>query len=258
VTSTINGVQIQNGNATARGEGGGIANLGAELTLNKDTITGNTVAGGLGGGIYNDSTNHSTMNVFRSTISDNSAPNNNTSTGASPPSGQGGGIDDGGDGMVITNSTIFGNTAGQGGGIQFSGQATVLNTTIDGNSAVTQPLNTGGSSGGGVESSGGNNSTVSIGDSIVAKNAVTNGTPPATSPSDCVGSVFTLGNNMIGVLGCHFNIGFSNDQVGSAASPADPLLGGLQDNGGPTLTQVPGGGSGAIDGGSNTWCAYGR
>lgn len=53
--------------------------------------------------------------------------------------------------------------------------------------------------------------------------------------------------------GCTFNA-TKGDQVGTAQDPIDPLLGPLQNNGGPTLTQALLDGSPAIDTGTRTEC----
>src|SRR6185369_16353146 len=60
--------------------------------------------------------------------------------------------------------------------------------------------------------------------------------------------------NLIGVTnGCTgFGLFGSHDQVGSAANPLDPMLGPLQNNGGPTLTKAPLPGSPAIDQGHSS------
>jgi hypothetical protein len=47
--------------------------------------------------------------------------------------------------------------------------------------------------------------------------------------------------------------GVNGNQVGSADAPIDPLLGPLQDNGGPTLTHALLSGSPAIDAGNNAY-----
>src|SRR5262249_8853017 len=64
---------------------------------------------------------------------------------------------------------------------------------------------------------------------------------PFTGP-DVDGPVISLQFNVIGIA--DFSDGWIppsafGDLVGSAAAPLDPLLGPLQDNGGPTLTRAP-------------------
>jgi len=145
--------------------------------------------------------------------------------------GVGGGIGSSGT-LIVINSTFSGNMAsGLGGGIS-STNATFSNSTITNNTA--------GFSGGGVELAG----TFALKNTILAGNFDANGAP------DCEGSPTSQGYNLIGNnQGCTFT-GTSTDQVGTAASPIDPQLGPLQNNGGATLTHAPLSGSPAIDAGS--------
>jgi len=110
--STISGNRASNG--------GGIYNAGT-LTIRRSMITDNIATGLGGGGGLN---NNSTLSIFSSTFSGNSAP------------------DDGGAiftalNFTIANSTIAGNTAGaQGGGIYANvASFTGANLTITGNTA---------------------------------------------------------------------------------------------------------------------------
>jgi hypothetical protein len=274
VTASVTGLTIQNGNGLPKGEGGGVLNDGRHLTLRNDIITGNTAAGGtsdattggIGGGVYNNF--NSVLDIFRTTISGNSAPNAPDPTGNG--TGLGGGIYDRGSSLLLVNSTVTGNSAGRDAGIRARlGDMKIVNSTIDANSAV---LNTGNDPttapiGGGIEISSLNTNAFSIGNTIIANNTAQAAAPgTGTTPSDCLdrqatpaaGSAFTsLGHNLIGNGGgCDgFKNGTSGDQVGAAAAPKDPHLGALSDNGGPTLTQLPASGSSAIDAGSNTLCA---
>jgi hypothetical protein len=69
------------------------------------------------------------------------------------------------------------------------------------------------------------------------------------SSPDLSGGFISHGFNLIGAVdgGIGFMNGVLADQVGSVASPIDPLIGSLQMNGGPTLTQALLWGSPAID-----------
>jgi hypothetical protein len=71
-TVTISGLTIINGQTT--GFGGGIYNDHAVLILNNCTITANTPAGNIGGGIHNDAENigHATLQINNSLITNNS------------------------------------------------------------------------------------------------------------------------------------------------------------------------------------------
>jgi hypothetical protein len=65
------------------------------------------------------------------------------------------------------------------------------------------------------------------------------------------GSVVSLGHNLIGNR--VNSIGWiGSDLTGNTASPLDPLLGPLQDNGGPTFTHKPDAVSAAIDAGDDS------
>ena len=83
--------------------------------------------------------------------------------------------------------------------------------------------------------------SASVGDTIVAGNTGSSANP------DCYGAFSSVGYKLIGSgIG---STGFNNfgDQVGTSGSPIDPLLGPLQNNGGPTQTMALLPGSPAID-----------
>ncbi len=69
--------------------------------------------------------------------------------------------------------------------------------------------------------------------------------------SDCGNSLSldSLGYNLIGAALCTIN-STTGDQIGSPASPIDPRVGPLQDNGGPTFTHALLASSPAIDAGN--------
>ena len=140
---------------------------------------------------------------------------------------------------AITNCTFSGNSAlVHGGGIyNAAGTLTITNCTVSGNNS---------GSGGGV---GNGNTNIQIGNSIIAGNTA------ATSPD-----VFTSGGYPATSQGYNFigkgdgSVGFTNgvnnDQVGSIASPINPLLGVLANNGGLTSTMELLSGSPCINTGS--------
>ena len=245
--------------------GAGVANGGA-MIVQDCTINGNTLTddGGLGGGIYNSGSmavtnsiinsntvnttgglavngggiaNSGVLSISNSTISGNSS--------ASPSTNRGGGIYNTSV-LNVFGSTVFGNTTagtGIGGGISNQGTATIINSTVSGNT---------GSIGAGIANEGtvnvcnvtiaggfDNNSTANIRNSIV---------------SGVAGVAFnSQGHNLIGSspAGRGFTDGVNGDIVGTSASPIDPLLGPLQDNGGPTQTMALLRGSRALDAGDN-------
>jgi hypothetical protein len=222
---TVTGCTISNN--TAGNVGGAIKNqTTGTVTVTDSTISGNS-SGGVGGGIYN---NTGIINVIRSTLSNNSTSFN------------GGGIHNNGSGTInVTNSTITGNHAGSsglGGGLNFSnaggaGQGIITSSTITGNTAVT---------GGGVAVVSG--ISVSIKNTIIAGNT-------ATNPSkDISGTLTSGGYNLIGNNTGGSITPTSGDQIGTSGSPINPLLGSLQNNGGPTLTHTLLTGSPAIDAGN--------
>ncbi len=213
-TVTLDHLTIENGSTASNG--GGINNFaGGTVTITGSTITGNTA--GSGGGIYNG--NPGKVTVTDSTITGNKASN-------------GGGIFSIGlnQTVTITDSTISGNQAtastGLGGGIRnATGTVTVTASTITGN--------TSGASGGGINN--GSAFGVTMGATIVAGNSAGAGFPgpdcqgntPATLPQ-------SVGYNLTdGPAG---TCGFTQptDVVG-----ADPMLGPLANNGGPTETMLP-------------------
>lgn len=227
-TMMVTGCTISNN--TAGNVGGAIKNqTTGTVTVIDSTINGNSAAS-VGGGIYN---NNGTINVTRSTLSNNSITNQ---------FGSGGGIHNNGTGAInVTNSTISGNHAGSsglGGGLNFSsaggaGQATVISSTINGNTALT---------GGGVAVGGG--ISVTIKNTIIAGNTATN------ISQDIFGPLTSGGYNLIGKNNGGTITGTTGDQIGTSGSPINPLLGPLQNNGGPTFTHELLTNSPAIDAGN--------
>ena len=193
--------------------------LGASATFTNLTIRSGNVTGD-GGGIALDATASLTMST--STVSGNT-------TGAT-----GGGIINAGGTVWLTNVTLSGNTAVWGGGLQCEGPCTLTNVTVTGNTAPT--------AGGGVRLRTGPGSITFL-NTIVANNT-------SGGDADCDGNftkIFSNGNNL------------SSDGTCDFTSPGDlentdPLLGPLQDNGGPTFTHDLLVGSPAIEGGTNTGC----
>ncbi|MBA3711435.1 MAG: tandem-95 repeat protein [Pyrinomonadaceae bacterium] len=218
VTVGINNLTISNGNATSD-YGGGIRNAGT-LSVTNSTFSGNSAVF-YGGGIHNDGI----LTVTNSTFSGNSAAQ------------YGGGIMNF-TSMTVTNSTFSGNSAGlgYGAGIFNNNSATLSNSTISGN-------NGSGGCGNGIY----NGNSITLSNTIVALNT------GSASPNLCGGTFTSGGYNLIGNAdgSSGFTNGVNNDQVGSGASPIDPLLGPLQNNGGPTLTRALLAGSPAIDRGNS-------
>ena len=289
-TVTISGVTIQNGKAQNVGGdilndglltllnsrvlsgtvdglndwGGGIASGGA-LTVTGSLVSGNQTGAhnSYGGGLMNYSIG--LLTVIDSTVSNN----------LTVPNGSAGGLGGGISGQVrVVNSTISGNTGASGGGLYATGNSVILNSTISGNHAtaaggglylhggglslynVTVADNLANSDSSGSGDGGG--VAVEIGtfnflNSILDDNnqIVSTGGPfPFLYRDNCAGTVNALGFDLLG----------DNDNpvthctVSGTPSSADPLLGPLQANGGPTLTMALLPGSPAIDAGNPGGC----
>ena len=221
---------------SANSGGGGIYNDGGTATLTGSTLSSNS-AFSTGGGIYQSS---GALTITDSTVSDNSVS-------AANSSGTGGGIAENFGTLTITNSTIAGNSAQNvGTGIQeTSGTLTAVNCTIAYN---TEP-STGAGFGGGMDITDG---TATLNNTIIALN--TDGTasnaPPDNLYLDGTGTVSVASaNNLIGAGGG--NSGLTNGSNSNQVGVADPGLGTLASNGGPTQTIALLAGSPAIDAGSN-------
>lgn len=212
------------------GVGGGVFNVFGTGTITNSTFANNaadTSAGYAGGGVAN--SGNGKLTVSGCTFTGNSA-------GTATINGGGGAVYNQDSILTLVNSTLYGNSAHLGGGIDnhFSVSITVLNvssSTIVGNSAGV---------GGGVNNSGG---TLGAFNTIVAGNT-------APGSPDVGGALASQGHNLIG-NGTGGSGYASTDHVGTAASPIDPMLGPLQNNGGPTQTMALLAGSPAIDGGDN-------
>ncbi len=212
--------------------GGGIYN-GGTLTLANVAVFGN-----LGGGIFN----YGTLTLANSTVASNEAAYG------------GGGIYNTGT-LTVVNATVSGNTARQaGGGIYNTGMLTVVNATVSGNTTRQ--------AGGGIASSGTatlTNATVSGNTASQAGGGISNGgtatlrntivAAPAGA-STCDGAVADGGGNLETGATCGLT-------AATSRSDADPLLGPLAANGGPTQTHLPAAGSPAIGLGVAANCPLG-
>ncbi len=217
-------VVLTNSSISVGGAGGGIYNTGTLVVTNStisNNITGNGLTGGgSGGGIFSDVT----LTISNSTISDNQTGNSFSGGGGIWAAGV----------VTISNSTISGNQAnGYGGGLAtFFGGTTLTNVTITNNRS--------GNFAGGLY---GDSGTLTLRNSIIAGNF--SGASPSTTADDISGMVDpTSSFNLIGTGGSGgLANGVNNNQVGVA----DPRLGPLANNGGPTLTHALLSGSVAID-----------
>lgn len=233
VNSTVSG------NSAGFAPGGGILNEGsyngdATLQLANCTLSSNSAYHSTGGGIFNigHDNGNATLQLANCTLSSNSADY-----------GGGGGIstyawNHGTASVQVVNCTLSGNSADLGGGIDNETElysiATilVLHSTLSGNSADL---------GGGIRNGADDYSrgSIEIGSTIV------NAGDTGENIRNYSGTVTSLGYNLSSDDGSGF-LTATGDQINT-----DPLLGPLQDNGGPTFTHALLCGSPAIDQGTN-------
>jgi sugar lactone lactonase YvrE len=202
---------------------------GSVATLSTLTITGGNSGGTSGGGIYN----NGTLTLIRSTVSDCIANDGGA--------GYGGGIYQNGGSLIMTDSTISGNTANYGGGL-FVNYATITikNSTISGNFSAP---NWGGA---GIYNW---QSTVSLANTTISGNSAgtgagggINSTGPLTLTNSIIaGNLATTDPNIRGAF-----TGTNNLTSGA------PLLAPLGYYGGPTPTMPPLPGSPALNAGGST------
>jgi CSLREA domain-containing protein len=263
-TVKMSNLTIENGSVSTSSSfdfGGGILNRG-DLTLLSCTVRNNS-AGEQGGGIYSD---EYSLTVQDSTFSGNTATNkgggiynhldgdltvtNSTFSGNRATKEDGGGICNVGN-LTLSNSTFSGNTTdeyGYGGGIMNLDWAKMTNSTFFGNTAAER--------GGGFANAGGAeliNVTFS-GNGAPSGGAIYNAQPAtfvkltntiaanSTTGANCAGAVTDGGGNL------------SYPDATCGGINLNPLLGALQNNGGPTQTMALGDGSAALDAGNTAGC----
>jgi predicted outer membrane repeat protein len=218
--------------------GGGIYN-DATVTLNNCTVSNNW-ANDSGGGIYNDVSQYegvsATVTLNNCTVSGNTAGTNdgggicNYMLGFySPTTGT----------VVISNSTFSNNTAiGNGGAISNTSQTDygyavatlhVSNSTFSGNSAP----------GGGISS----NTDYESFATVTLRNTILKAGASGQNIQNDLGTVISQGYNLSSDNGGGY-LSHQGDRINT-----NPLLGPLQDNGGPTFTQALLPGSLAINAG---------
>jgi len=236
--------RVFGGNAAAgSGSDGGMARGGAifngtSLTLNRCTIGGtsfneatggngashlndgvNYIGGkggaGLGGAIYNDV--NGTVTIYNSTINFNTAAGGTGAAGTNTGAGGAGGQAVGGifnaKTMTVTGSTIASNSGFGGAG----GHGTFNNGAV-------------GKGVGGIRAESG---TSTIRSSIVARNTRNNSGGP-----DVDGTFVSSGFNLLGTNGGSSGFTNATDIAGTNTALLNPLLGPIQNNGGPTDTMA--------------------
>jgi hypothetical protein len=249
--STFVRVRFQDNDSSSSDGGGGAIIASGALSITDCSFVGNTAArpGGneRGGAVWAFGPG-STLTISGSTFSGNTAGNV-----AAGSYGIGGAIHTDA-GLTLANSTIVGNAvngsgSAGGGGLGIGGApATITSCTITGN------RDNSGYGGGGITNFYGQ--PLNLRNTIVAGNTTAT---PANGP-DVFGSVATAESfgNLIGVATATYHgpgNGVQGNQVGSLAAPIDPLLGPLQDNGGPTQTMALLPGSPALDAGNNAYAS---
>lgn len=238
-TVTFNNLTIRNGVSTSIG-GGGINNSSdGTVNINDCIVADNTCENGQAAGLNNDL--FGTMNVFRTTVTRNINPTNG--------SGVGGVMNDFGGVLNITESTISDNVGPRGGGVgnnASAGIVNILNTTISGNRA-TRDNST--SSGGVYNNSGGtiniDSSTITGNEGPVSCNIALNSGGPTFVINTIVGECFVGPSCFVNSDGLIISEGYNIDQGSSCGfnsvgdkSNTNPLIGPLQNNGGPTDTHA--------------------
>ncbi len=159
------------------------------------------------------------------------------------------------------NGGAGGNAGPAAAGAIHAGTANLMvlkNTTIAQNSSVGHPGGLGGLGGSdlsvrgatGAGSAGTAGGLFLAADPVVVQNTLIALNAADASP-DMAGSALFAGNNLIGDGTGSSMLGGVGNLVGTSASPIDPLLGPLQDNGGETATMALLAGSPAIDAGHN-------
>jgi N-acetylneuraminic acid mutarotase len=227
--------------------------LGHNVIIEAITISNGSVLDTFGGGIYNF---ESALTVISCALAGNSALGQQGSGGGIYSNGGGAG---GNASLTIINSAFSGNTATTGGAVGNNGSSGMANLTIS-NSTLSD--NSASFVGGGVDDhTASGTASVTITNSTLSENTSAN-------ISMFKGGVLDIGNTVLkaAVSGVNLEIGklatvtsrghnvSSDDAGGFLTGPGDqintnPLLGPLQDNGGPTFTHALLVGSPAIDAG---------
>ena len=216
-SNTLTGIystgDVSVSNSTVSGNDGGMLIVGTGSVVNS-AITNNGYVG-IEVGTYNGAA--TTVTVANSVISGNAAGGLD-----------GGGISNIGSTLTVVNSTIVGNSATKGGGVYTArtgggrpATTTLINVTIAGNTAST-------GAGVQVDTLG----TLIIGNTIIADNAG----PQVTTGSDYIDFQHRFPVGVVEVRGPNLVEG-GLDGFPEVLS-ADPKLGPLEDNGGPTQTMA--------------------
>jgi uncharacterized repeat protein (TIGR01451 family) len=206
---TADHLSLLDGNDDSSYGGGALSNAGT-VTLSDVTVSDNVAQSGIGGGaIYSSGS----LTITGSTLSGNNSMMSN-----------GGAVDANGGSLTVINDTLLNNYAdASGGAVATDANATLTNDTVADNSTGTNP--------GAIYRGGG--ITVSLSNTVLDGNVGGN-CPP-------VSGIFADGGYNLdsdGTCGLH---------AATDKNDADPQLGSLQANGGPTLTMAPASTSPVVD-----------
>jgi hypothetical protein len=257
VSNSVVSYNIAYGSDALNGTGGGIWNVAGGssgtslLTVNNSTISHNQAVNG--GGIANALLNATTDHDLEVTVNNSTISHNNTLTLIGDQVGNGGGLFNMNGTATLVNSTLSGNTAngipgtgtdvsGMGGGAVNAGATipsllTLTNTTVSGNQAYV----TGGGLGTGLLD------PAALGTATTLKNSIVAGNSATMLPANCTSQPTSV-PNMFASQGYNLEDGNTcNLTQASDLVDTDPLLGPLADNGGQTQTHALLLGSPAID-----------
>lgn len=201
---------------TASNEGGAFWNGSGAMQINRVRFE-NNISNGVnsedgGGAIFN---NGGLLSLQNSSLSGNQAAGNN---------GSGGALANVGGRVQVFNSTLSGNIANNtGGAIYNRGSLTLENSTVVLNEAKID---------GGAFYQANPSDSSSVSESLLALNIA----PIGTNFSADSGFTISGDYNLIGADDKNQFPSANNDQVGTVASPINPMLLTLQNNGGFTLT----------------------
>lgn len=220
---------------TVKGGGLLVTNYSGQSLITDTTISDNaimttTTGTGKGGGLYL-SFYGSRMSITGSTISGNSAPTS------------GGGINDAFSQLILSNSTVSANSSETGGGIFVAGSSGYASTgpmTVT-NSTITANIATGWSGGAGIRDTHTSGGSSTLQSTIVADNIAE---LDPTHADMRTGTLAITGANSLVIAAADVTLPADTLNV-------EPMLGPLQDNGGPTFTHALLAGSPAIDAGNN-------
>ena len=282
--SSVNGNRVTaTGTTTASADAGGVRGTGASVTLTSSTVANNVVVAHAGSGTgqaqVGGVTSGATLTIVRSTVKTNKV---SASSAAADATATGGGLVAPPQSFTMRASTVNGNTAdatasgshtasADAGGLYLFSNAHdhIVNSTIAGNAVNAHAANAF-AAGGGIESLA---DTLAVTDTTIARNQagergggllvvgtvqatllatiLAGNSAPVGAGPDCRGTVHSAGHNLVGkTSGCNYLPG-PGDKLNK-----NPMLGVLQNNGGPTKTMALLAGSPAIDAILKTACPF--